>query len=192
MGALAVPNFTLQEYLAGERVAESPSEYVDGEIFPIEASTEEHGFLVAELCGFFSARLRGGPCRAGGGVHVRVNPRRYLVPDISVICRESTTDEEGYVTSGIKLIVEVLSPSTEGYDRGKKFEFYQSIPTFEEYVLVAQDRVHVDVFTRVPQDGWLMRSYSESNPSVALHSLGIEIPLMEIYAGIVDASAPPV
>ena len=90
------------------------------------------------------------------------------------------------MVSGAKVIIEILSPATEGYDRGAKFAFYRAIPSFEEYVLVSQETSLVEVYTRQADDSWRYRAYETIEATANFHSLGIDIPLAEIYSGIVD------
>lgn len=185
MGALPVSRFSVEEYLAGEQTAEFPSEYVDGEIFRVELATLAHSLLSARLAYLLAAKLGAGPCRPASQVSLRVSASRYLLPDLAVICDKPMTDR-GVVVSGAKVIIEVLSPATEGYDRGAKFAFYRSIPAFEEYVLVSQDTPLVEVYTRQADDSWVYRAYEMIEATAHFHALGFDIPLTEIYSGIVD------
>lgn len=185
MGALPVPRFSVEEYLASEQTAEFPSEYVDGEIFPIELATVAHGLLSTRVGYLLTAKLGAGPCRPASQVSLRVSASRYLLPDLAVLCGKPVT-ERGVLVSGAKAIIEVLSPATEGYDRGAKFAFYRAIPAFEEYVLVSQDTPLVEVYTRQADESWVYRAYETIEATAHFHSLGVDIPLAEIYSGIVD------
>jgi len=185
MGGLPVTRFSVEEYLASEQTAEFPSEYVDGEIFPIELATLAHGRLLARMGHSLTDKLGSGPCYAGVQVSLRVSASRYLLPDIAVICGKPV-EERGVLVSGAKVIIEILSPTTEGYDRGAKFAFYRAIPAFEEYVLVSQDTPLVEVYTRQADASWVYRAYETIDATAHFHSLGIDIPLAEVYSGIVD------
>ncbi len=185
MGTLPVPRFSVEEYLAGEQAAEFPSEYVDGEIFPVELATVAHGLLSARVAQLLGVKLGAGACRPASQVSVRVSSSRYLLPDIAVICGKPV-EERGVLISGAKVIIEILSPSTEGYDRGAKFAFYRTIPAFEEYVLVSQDTPLVEVYTRQADSSWRYQAYETIDAAAHFHSLGIDIPLTDIYSGIVE------
>ncbi|MBM3736815.1 MAG: Uma2 family endonuclease [Acidobacteria bacterium] len=185
MNAVPVRKLTAAEYLALDREAEHKSEFHDGEIFPVVAASWEHSQIVIQMGWRLAERLAGTPCRAGSAVRVRVTPTKYVYPDIAVICgKAALTDETRDTLTNPKVIVEVLSPSTEDYDRGGKFVLYRGLPSFEEYVLVAQDAPRIEVFHRTPEGNWLLRIFDGLDAEVRLESLGISIPLSEIYSGI--------
>jgi Uma2 family endonuclease len=110
----------------------------------------------------------------------------YTYPDCSVICGDPqfASSQKDVVLNPL-LIVEVLSPSTEGYDRGKKFEMYRTIESFREYLIVHQDRRHVEHYSKQDNGGWLLREYSAED-SLSIEHLGVRISLEELYAGAID------
>ncbi len=186
MGALLRPRLSVEEYLAIDRAAEAPSEYHDGEMFPVETASLTHARLLFKIGRRFSERLDGSPCEvAGATIRVRVSPSKYLYPDVIVYCgKPELTDEHQDTISNPKVIVEILSPSTEGYDYGKKFVLYRGLPSFEEYLLVSQDEPRVEVSRRTPENRWLLTTYSGLDAVVQVESLGISIPMTELYDGV--------
>ena len=184
MGALAVPRFTVEEYLAADRVAELPSEYHDGVLFPIEAASLRHSRILGNTTSELRTRLRGSPCEwAVSPIRVRVSPTKFIYPDLLVYCGEpALTDEHADTLTNPKVIVEVLSPSTADYDYGTKFRLYQLLPSFEEYVLISQFEQRVEVGRRV-EDRWTLTTYKGPDGAFPIESIGIEIPFAEVYAG---------
>ncbi|HYU33556.1 MAG TPA: Uma2 family endonuclease [Thermoanaerobaculia bacterium] len=171
------------EYLALERQAEIKSEYIDGEMVAMTGGTWLHGVIIGNLVFALKRRLQDTPCTViPNDVKVRASPGIYAYPDVLVVCGEPLIEDgEGDVLLNPVLIVEVLSPTTESYDRGRKFENYQTLDSLKEYVLVAQDRPRVEHYLR--QDGhvWLYTDVSGLDSSVAFSSIGCEVALAEIY-----------
>ncbi|HEY2156987.1 MAG TPA: Uma2 family endonuclease [Isosphaeraceae bacterium] len=186
--ATAVPKkrYTPQEYLALERRAETKSEFFDGEIFAMADVSREHNRIALNLASWLNTQFGDGRCEAYmADMRVRVDRTGlYTYPDVIAVCGEPRfEDAEVDTLLNPTLIVEVLSPSTERYDRGKNFGHYQRIESLREYVLVSQDAVFVERFTR--QDGgWLLTSYLSRDDVVALESVGIQVPLKDVYARV--------
>src|SRR5208283_3003150 len=121
-------------------------------------------------------------------LRIKVGPAGlYTYPDCTVICGdlETFSDQKDVVLNPL-LIVEVLSPSTEGYDRGKKFELYRTIASFREYLIVHQDRRHVEHFSKQDDGSWLLREHVGGDSSVAITRLGVHISLADLYASALD------
>jgi Uma2 family endonuclease len=135
------------------------------------------------------SRLGAGPCRVYDSnlrIRVPVKPAKYLYADATIICGAVIRDDEdpsGQSVINPRVVIEVLSPSTELYDRGPKFAKYKLIPSFEEYILVSQSGALVEGSLRTP-DGWLLATHFGMEASATIRCLGLEIPLAEIYAGI--------
>jgi len=186
MGALPVAKLSVEEYLAIDRAAEIPSEYYDGEMFPIEAVSLRHSLISVNIAGVLRERLAKTPCRAAGGpLRVRATPTRFVLPDLIVFCGKPVlTDEHQDTLTNPKVIVEILSPSTADYDYGEKFIVYRRIESFEEYVLVAQDQARVEVFRKTPDKRWLISTYEGLDAVAEVESLGISFKLAEVYAGV--------
>jgi Uma2 family endonuclease len=146
-----------------------------------------HVLLVGNLLLAFRQRLRGQPCRVySNDLRLRVGPARmYTYPDLIVVCGERRfADDQNDTLLNPTLIVEVLSPSTEGYDRGKKFEYYRLVESLAEYVTVAQDRPHVEHHVRQPENRWLLEEARRLEDTLHLPSIGCDLALTELYEGI--------
>ncbi|MGA9624926.1 MAG: Uma2 family endonuclease [Bryobacteraceae bacterium] len=175
---------TPEQYLEIEREAEYKSEYFQGEMFAMAGAGEAHNVLVGNLVTGLNNHLRSRPCRVySNDMRVRVSATGlYTYPDVVVVCGERRfLDERRDTLLNPSLLIEVLSPSTEAYDRGKKFEHYRSIESLREYLLVASDRVHVDLYTRQPDGRWLLTSADRLEDSLDLQSVGCRLALLDLY-----------
>jgi Uma2 family endonuclease len=175
---------TPEQYLEIEREAKFKSEYCDGEMFAMAGAGENHNQLVMNLVIGLGIQFRSRPCRVySNDMRVRVGATGlYTYPDVVVVCGERRyLDDRRDTLLNPSLLVEVLSPSTEAYDRGRKFESYRSIESLSEYLLVASDRVHVDLYTRQPDGRWLLTSASRLEDSLDLQSAGFRVALAELY-----------
>lgn len=175
---------TIEEYLAFERRSETRNEYLDGEIFAMAGVSRIHNLVAGNLFGEIRNQLKGRPCEAyTDNMRVRTpSSDLFTYPDVVITCEEPKfEDSELDTLLNPTLIVEVLSPSTEGYDRGIKFERYRSIPSLAEYVLVAQDRIHVEHYVRQTGGRWLLEELSDLGKILELPSIGCRIALGEIY-----------
>jgi Uma2 family endonuclease len=186
--------YTMDDYLAVEEMSPVRHEFLNGEIYAMAGGTPEHAALSAAVVTVLGARLRGGPCRPySGDLRIRVRATGLATyPDAAVVCGEPARDPESptHVTNPT-VIVEVLSPSTEDYDRGEKRGHYQRIESLREYVLVAQDRRRVEVWFRDEAGAWQSRVH-ESGDDVDLPSLHLRVAVDELYelAGITTRSSP--
>lgn len=174
---------TPEQYLAIEREAPYKSEYYDGEMFSMAGAREGHNLIGSNALREVSQQLRPRPCRTyGGDMRVRTGPRHYVYPDVSAICGEpQLLDHRRDTLLNPNLIIEVLSPSTEAYDRGRKFELYQAIQSFTEYLLLASDRVHADLYVRQPSEHWLLTSVGELDTVLTLESVDCRLKLADLY-----------
>ncbi len=184
MSALRVERHTVEEYLALDRAAEVPGEYHDGEMFSVEAATLRHSAISLQAKRRLTERLEGKPCRVVEEVRLRIGPTKFVYPDIMVVCGQpATTDEYLDTITNPKVIVEILSPSTEDYDYGTKFELYRRLPSFEEYLLIAQDRPRVEVFRKMSGERWVLSTYRGLDAEVALETVDVALRLAELYVG---------
>jgi len=186
MSALPIHKLTPEEYLALDRDAELKSEYHDGELFPVAAASFRHARLVGRGFSAIESRLRGKDCAAAvSPLRVRVSPTQFVYPDIAVVCgKPQFTDEQVDTITNPKVIVEVLSPSTQDYDYGGKFGLYRRLASLQEYVLVSQDEVKVEVFRKQTEMLWTFETIAGAEATLRLDSLGVEVPLAEVYEGI--------
>lgn len=177
---------TPDEYLAMERQSEFRSEYLDGEMYAMSGSSREHNLIVTNLSREISSQLLGHPCETyTNGQRVHIPTESYVYPDLVVACgKPHFQDQQFDSLLNPILIIEVLSPSTEAYDRGKKFEHYQAIPFVAEYILVAQDKPRIEQFLRQDSNRWLLTAYSGLATRIVLPSIGCELALAEVYERI--------
>jgi Uma2 family endonuclease len=188
----AVPKLiTAEQYLAQERVATFKSEFFAGEVFAMAGGTPNHSLIAANFAGEARGLLKGRPCKVfNSELRVKVNPTGlYTYPDASIVCGELQFDDgqEDTVTNPI-VLVEVLSESTEKYDRGAKSGNYRRIASLKEIVLISQYETSVERFTRQENGGWLLVESQEMSDELRLESVGISIPLSELYRGVVFRS----
>lgn len=174
---------TAPEYLALEREAEYKSEYYKGEVFAFAGASLRHNLIAANFLATTHSQLRGGPCSAFSSdmrITIPQTPH-FAYADVVVVCGQPQLDDDfkDNLLNPI-VIIEVLSPSTERYDRGTKFESYQRIPSLMEYVLVSQERPRVEQFLRQTDGRWL---YSETSAqgTIKLTSIDCELSLNDIY-----------
>ena len=173
---------TPAEYLAFERASTEKHEYVDGEIFAMSGGTRGHSLLGSNALGELRNALFDRPCEVhGSDMRVKTAGAKYHYPDVSVVCgNPSFEDDTRDVLLNPKLIVEVLSDSTEKYDRGDKFASYRTIGGLEDYVLVSQTEVLVEHYHRHPEGGWMYRVLGPGD-QLDLVSLGCRISVDRIY-----------
>lgn len=196
MVAAAFPRkLTADEYLALERTSETKHEFWDGEIFAMAGAREAHNLVVANLVGELRQALRTKPCRVYPS-DMRVAKgykEKYVYPDVSVVCGEPRFESDAKDTMlNPSSIIEVLSASTEAYDRGKKFELYRAIESVKEYVLAATDEARVEHFVRGDDGSWTLRVYGPGT-TVALVGCGVTLAVDELYLKVefeVQAEAP--
>ncbi|MCZ2147120.1 MAG: Uma2 family endonuclease [Bryobacterales bacterium] len=187
MASNPVHKLTEEEYLAVERAAEIRSEFYGGEMFAMSGGTMAHSILGSNFLAELHLSLKGRPCIVfNPDMRIKVvKTGLYAYPDLSVVRgRPLFADDKKDSLVNPSLIVEVLSPSTESYDRGRKFEHYRSIETLRDYILVSQDRVLVEHYARREAAAWLLRVYSLLEEELRIDSVSVAIPLSAIYRGI--------
>ena len=195
MSALPKYKYSLEEYLEMDRQSEARLEYWEGEIFDMSGVQEEHAEIETNLAIHLGSRLRQRGCRIFlANMRLKVPsfpPYRY--GDTSALCGQAMFEKIGGVDTltNPALIIEVLSESTEGYDRGKKFSHYKSIPSFSEYLLIAQDRAHVTHYVKQDELTWNQREYNNLNDEVQLVSVTCEISLRELYENVTFKESKP-
>jgi len=176
--------YTVEEYFALEKLADYKSEYYQGEIFAMAGGSANHNRIARNVCVALSNALGSRPCEVFiSDMRLLVEPKGlYTYPDVMVVCGQLEFVEGRTDTiTNPTVIVEVLSASTEAYDRGKKFEFYRTIETFEEYVLIDQERVQLEYFHRLDDKQWMLMALNDLTETVTLQSIEVEIPLDIIY-----------
>src|SRR6266404_879373 len=173
------------EYLRLERKAETRSEYFGGEVFAMAGGTRSHSLIATNLLRELSSRLKTTDCVAyNSDLRLKVEATGLLTyPDISVVCGDQRfLDEQEDTLLNPSVVIEVLSDSTEAYDRGKKFEHYRQIPSCCEYLLVSQKEPRIEQFTRQPDGQWTLKEAAGLSAEIKLSSLGITLKLREVFA----------
>jgi Uma2 family endonuclease len=187
--ALAKPErrLTEAEYLEIERRADFKSEFFEGEMFAMSGGTRWHSIITANLVRALGNKLSHRGCVIfDSNMRVKVGETGlYTYPDVSVACEEQQfVDGEMDTLLNPTLIVEVLSESTEKYDRGAKFRQYQSIPSLQEYLLVSQDAPRVELFVRQPNGKWLLQQAEGVDGKLESPTLRVVLELSEIFANV--------
>lgn len=178
---------TEEEYLAFERQSEIKHEYLDGEIFAMTGVRRAHARIVTNLATALDNQLRDGTCNVYSG-DLRVNVPAtglYAYPDIAVTCgEEKFLDDEFDTLLNPILLIEVLSNSTEAYDRGRKFVNYQGISTLREYLLVAQHSRLIEHFVRQEDSSWNYTKIHEVGSQIELPTIRCELRLNDVYFNV--------
>jgi Uma2 family endonuclease len=184
-----VRRYTVQEYYELDRAAEFKSEFYGGEIFAMAGGTVDHSRICSNLIGEIRTCLRGKPCEVfESNLRLKIKAtglRTY--PDASVYCGPMERDEEdstGQTFTNPTVVFEVLSPSTEGYDRGFNAENYRQVQSLRAYVLISQRMPHAEIFERQPDDSWLLREVRGREATLNIPSIGVVLPLAEMYARV--------
>ncbi len=175
---------TPEEYLALEREAGYKSEYYAGEIFAMAGASIAHSLICVNISSELRAQLKKKPCRVfNSDMRAKVEASGlYTYPDVSVVCGEARFDDNVFDTLlNPVLIVEVLSKSTEGYDRGVKFKHYRQIDSLKEYVLVSQDHQRLERFERKSATEWLFSEAWRPEDKLTLSSIGCSLSIEEVY-----------
>ena len=189
MAAQSKPCYiTPEEYLRRERNAETKSEYYDGVIVAMAGASPEHNIITLNVGAELRTQLRSRGCTAfASDLRVRVDAyNRYFYPDVAVVCGQPSYQMLEGVRSlrNPALIVEVLSDSTEAQDRGDKCHCYQTLEALTTYILIAQDRARVEVYTRLEDGDWRLSTFHDPDATVRLPAYGCEIGMADIYANI--------
>jgi len=181
-----IKRFTAQEYYNLERDATYRSEFYDGEIFAMAGATRPHSVIVLNAASGLHQRLKGKPCTVHDpNLRIKVLPtglRAY--PDVSVFCdppQRDPEDPEGQTYTNPTVLVEVLSSSTEAFDRGTKWFSYRQIESLRNYLLISQSDPRVEIFERQADGSWLNRFVNQLDGTLTLNVLQIDLPLREIY-----------
>ncbi|HEX3150201.1 MAG TPA: Uma2 family endonuclease [Gemmataceae bacterium] len=193
MSAIPKPLLTPEEYLVRERKAEFKSEYYRGEMFAMASASREHNSVKDNLIIEIGTRLKGSPCRTfSSDQRVKVSPTGlYTYPDIVVVCGKAEYDslDKDTLLNPVA-IIEVLSPSTENYDRGAKFRQYEQLPSMKEYILVAQNEPVCERFVRQGDSDWLRTIVTGLAGELLFATLPVRIPMADIYNGVEFPSEP--
>ena len=173
-----------EEYLTLDRRSEYRSEYLNGEVIAMTGASRKHNLIVANLTRELTQQLRGKACELyPNDMRVKVpSSRLYTYPDVVIVCGEPKFEDE-YVDTLINpiLIIEVLSESTESYDRGKKFGYYRTVESLAEYLLIAQDEYKIEQYVKQTDGRWLLSEASSLEGTVELVSIQCLLALKDVY-----------
>lgn len=180
----ALPEMTVEQYLAFERAETVRHEFFKGEVFAMSGASIAHNRIMVNFVNQLSSALGTGPCEVlGPEMRLRVSETGlYTYPDLLVACAPLEFDDTLRDTLlNPRVIFEILSPSTESYDRGTKFAHYRSLPSLQEYILVAQDQPLIERFTRLPQGTWELREFRGLEIRFELTAVPFSVPLSLLY-----------
>lgn len=170
------------EYLARERVAEFKSEWREGEVVAMPGETFDHNVVQANLAWLCMSRFRNTEVFFNPSDLKVGTPKLYTYPDAS-LARQPDIAREGYVLLNPTVVFEILSPSTELYDRGDKFKLYAEIESLQDYVLIGVERRSVEVLSRA-EDGWFLRIFDDPTGTARVPSVDLDLPLVDLYARV--------
>lgn len=169
-------------YFEGEKISQVKHEFVDGEVYAMAGASDKHHRISANLFKILDSHLEDSKCEPFiTDLKLKVNESTFYYPDVFVACDEKP--ESSYYRSSPVLIIEVVSPSTRQIDRREKLHAYQQIPSVQEYMIVEQDKVHVELHRRQPNGNWITYFYNESERDdvIEFQSVGLETNIDEIY-----------
>jgi Uma2 family endonuclease len=180
-----LPQLTPEEYFAWEEKQLNKHEYIDGEVYAMSGGSVNHGRIAIKFSAMFDAHLDNSGCITGNS-DIRLNiveTNNYTYPDVSVTCDERDKIATQYITYPC-LIVEVLSDSTEAYDRGGKFRIYRKNPILQDYLLVSSTKIEMDLYHKNDAGDWLIINYKEGD-TVELKSINLSFAIEQVYRGLV-------
>ena len=180
------PYFTPEEYLEQERQAKTKSEYFAGQVYAMAGASGAHNIIVANALASLIVGLRGRPCIVyASDMRVKISlAGLYTYPNVSIVCGEAQFDDNQKDTLlNPTVLIEVLSDSTEAYDRGRKFVYkhYHKLDSLAEYLLIDQDHAAIDRYVRQPDDRWLLTAYRGLDAVTVIDAIVCELPLAEVY-----------
>jgi Uma2 family endonuclease len=179
--------WTPQAYLEFERASDEKHEFIDGEIFLMAGASANHNVILANTLASLHAQLRQQPCVVyPSDMRIKISQSgMYTYPDISVVCGSPVFDDsERDSLLNPTVIVEVLSPTTESYDRGKKFQHYRTLESLQAYMLIAQDSIRIERYLRQPNDQWLLSDVTDLEAALELPSISCTLLLRDVYEKI--------
>ncbi len=184
------PRMSVKEYFEWELQNEFKHEYIDGEIYEMTGGSGKHSKIPVNISFAVLSQIdRSSYVMFNSEMRIKVSETRFVYPDLSAVRGEEAYEDESELTLlNPVFVVEVTSPSSMVYDRVDKLGFYLDVPSIKEYLIVDQDRVRADLYTR-SEDGWLLRVCNQLEDVIPLSALKCELPLTQIYDGIVFEKA---
>lgn len=192
---LEKPRISVAEYLDLERESDIRHEYHDGEMLAMAGGSVKHSQIASNALITIGTALRGRPCRPhGSDLKVSIpSELRFVYPDITIVCGPPAIDPRASQSEAVTnptVVIEVLSPSTQKYDRTLKFEYYRALESLKEYVLIASDEARIETFCRREDGSWAFRSWTGLEAQIPIESVRVTVPASEIYAGV-EFDDPP-
>ncbi len=178
------PRFSPEEYFAWEEQQLEKHEYLGGEVYSMTGGTVDHSRIALKFGALLDNHLSGGACQTANS-DCRVNiveSNNYTYPDVSVTCDDRDKTTTKYITYPC-LIIEVLSSSTEAYDRGSKFRMYRQNPILQDYVLVSSEKIEIDLYRKTESGSWEIINY-QAGDTIELKSVNLTFPIERIYEEI--------
>ena len=181
---MAIPKLktkiSVEDYLEREKMSPAKHEFVEGEVYAMAGTSDTHNLIAGEVYALLLSHLRGSKCQPFfGEIKVRVTRNIYYYPDVLISCEENP--EDPYFRNEPILIIEVTSPSTKDIDRREKLFFYQNMPSVQEYVVIDQHKMNVEVHRRQPNGGWITYYFNEPDEVAEFASVELSIPLPDLY-----------
>ncbi len=171
---------SVEDYLEGEKISPVKHEFVEGEVYAMAGTSDNHSRIAGNTFVALSIHLRDSPCEPfAGETKVQVTRNVYYYPDVLVSCEENP--ENPYFRNAPILIIEVTSPSTAHIDRREKLLFYQQMPSVQEYVVIDQHKINIELHRRQPNGTWITYYFDASDDEVEFQSVGLTLPITEIY-----------
>jgi Uma2 family endonuclease len=189
MSAVVKTSVSVEAYLAFERAQEAKHEFHDGEIFLMAGASKAHNIIALNVAALFKEQLRGKSCMPFiSDIKIEVaSANRFFYPDVVVICNKEAFVEDD-IASDATVIVEVLSDTTEAFDRGAKFQFYQQLPSLTDYILISQHGLSVERYEKLSDSEWRYTLLDTKEKTLSLRSVGVTLTLAEIYEDVVFKS----
>jgi Uma2 family endonuclease len=194
MSAIPKVYLTPGEYLTFERQSDVKHEYFRGEVFAMSGASQKHVTIFMNMSHLLVGQLKGRSCRTfGADMRVKVSPTGlFTYPDLVVVCgRPRFEDKELDTLLNPTVIIEILSKSTEAYDRGEKFAQYRTLDTLTDYLLVSQDKPRIERYVRQADGGWLLTESSGLDAVMPIASIQCQLPLAEVYDRVEFDEAQP-
>lgn len=178
-----------EDYLNGEETAEVKHEYLNGDVWAMAGATDNHVTIAGNLFVLLKQQLKNAPCRTYiADMKVRVEQANaFFYPDVLVTCNPEDRANGLYKKHPV-FIAEVLSPSTEAFDRGNKFNAYRQLTSLQTYWLIDAQSQRIDSFTRTTNDDWLLHSYTQADEVVEIKDINVKCLLQELYEDVLPAN----
>lgn len=181
MGVLKLrTKISAEEYLKGEKISPIRHEFVEGEVYAMAGASDDHSRIVINLTTNLSVHLRDSRCEPfSNDIRVQVTKNVYYYPDVLVSSEEKP--ENSHFRNKPVLIIEVTSPTTKQIDRREKLLFYQQMPSIQEYAVIDQHKINIELHRRQPNGGWITYFYDNSDEEIEFQSIELTLPIAEIY-----------